>query len=102
VLAILLVFVRPALGDCVLRREPPYQLKLDTVDWPMHVSSGQTCIFSLRSRRVTIEATKLISPPDGYALLQAIAQPSARATRPEPTGGCRWARLDCSQQVPPL
>jgi hypothetical protein len=63
VLAILLVFVRPALGACVLTREPPYQLKSDTVDWPMQVSSGQTCIFGLRRGRVTIETTKLISPP---------------------------------------
>jgi hypothetical protein len=62
-LAIFLVFVRPALGACVLTREPPYQLKSDTVDWPMQVSSGQTCIIGLRHRRVTIETTKLISPP---------------------------------------
>src|SRR5262249_11546325 len=63
VVAILLVFVQSALGACVLTREPPYQLKSDTVDWPMQVSSGQTCIIGLRHRRVTIETTKLISPP---------------------------------------
>ena len=63
VLAILLVFVRPALGECVLTREPSYQLKSDTVDWTMQISSGQSCVRGLRHGRVTIDSAKLISAP---------------------------------------
>jgi hypothetical protein len=63
VLAILLVFVRPALGECVLTREPSYQLKSDTVDWTMQISSGQRCVRGLRHGRVTIDSAKLISAP---------------------------------------
>jgi hypothetical protein len=63
-LALLLVFVRPALGDpCVLTMGSQYQLRSDTVDWPMQTSSGQSCIRGLRHARVTIETAKLISPP---------------------------------------
>ena len=63
VLAILLVFVRPALGECVLTREPSYQLESDTVDWTMQISSGQSCVRGLRHGRVTIDSAKLISAP---------------------------------------
>ena len=63
-LALLLVFVRLALGDaCVLTMGSQYQLKSDTVDWTMQTSSGQSCIRGLRYARVTIETAKLISPP---------------------------------------
>src|SRR5262245_31048277 len=63
-LALLLVFVRPALGDpCVLTVGSLYQLKSDTVDWTMQTSSGQSCIRGLRHKRVTIDSAKLISPP---------------------------------------
>src|SRR5690349_5050664 len=63
-LALLLVFVRPALGDaCVLTMGSQYQLKSDTVDWTMQTSSGQSCTRGLRHARVTIDTTKLISPP---------------------------------------
>src|SRR6516225_9400205 len=63
-LALLLVFVRPALGDaCVLTVGSLYQLKSDAVDWTMQTSSGQSCIRGLRHNRVTIDAAKLISPP---------------------------------------
>jgi hypothetical protein len=61
--AILLVLVQPALGDCILTREPLYQLRSDTVDWTMQVSSGQTCVRGLRHGRLTIDNAKLISPP---------------------------------------
>ena len=62
-LALLLVFVRPALGDaCVLTMGSQYQLKSDTVDWTMQTSSGQSCIRGLRHTRVTIDTVKLISP----------------------------------------
>jgi Right handed beta helix region len=63
VLAILLIFVQPALGECVLTREPAYQLKSDTVDWTMQIGSGQSCLRGLRHGRVTIESAKLISAP---------------------------------------
>jgi len=63
VLAILVVFARPALAECVLTREPPFQLKSDTVDWTMQIGSGQTCVRGLRHRRVTIDSAKLISAP---------------------------------------
>jgi hypothetical protein len=56
-------FVRPALGDCALTREPPYQLKSDTVDWTIQISSGQSCVRGLRHGRVTIHTAKLISSP---------------------------------------
>src|SRR5499427_5936101 len=63
-LALLLVFVRPALGGaCVLTVGSLYQLKSDTVDWTMQTSSGQSCIRGLRHKRVTIDSAKLISPP---------------------------------------
>ena len=63
-LALLLVFVRPALGDaCVLTVGSLYQLKSDAVDWTMQTSSGQSCIRGLRHNRVTIDSAKLISPP---------------------------------------
>jgi hypothetical protein len=63
-LALLLVFVRPALGDaCVFTIGPHYQLKSDTVEWTMQISSGQSCIRGLRHGGVTIETAKLISPP---------------------------------------
>src|SRR5215471_7764511 len=63
-LALLLVFVRPALGDpCVLTVGSLYQLKSETVDWTMQTSSGQSCIRGLRHKRVTIDSAKLISPP---------------------------------------
>src|SRR5262245_28549651 len=63
-LALLLVFVRPALGDpCVLTVGSLYQLKSDAVDWTMQTSSGQSCIGGLRHSRVTIVTAKLISPP---------------------------------------
>ena len=63
-LALLLVFVRPALGDpCVLTVGSLYQLKSDTVDWTMQTNSGQSCIRGLRHKRVTIDSAKLISPP---------------------------------------
>src|SRR5262249_53203264 len=63
-LALLLVFVRPALGDpCVLTVGSLYQLKSDAVDWTMQTSSGQSCIRGLRHKRVTIDTAKLISPP---------------------------------------
>src|SRR6516165_8482816 len=63
-LALLLVFVRPALGDpCVLTMGSQYQLKSDTADWTMQTSSGQSCIRGLRHKRVTIDTAKLISPP---------------------------------------
>jgi hypothetical protein len=63
-LALLLVFVRPALGDpCVLMVGSLYQLKSDAVDWTMQTSSGQSCIRGLRHNRVTIDSAKLISPP---------------------------------------
>jgi hypothetical protein len=60
----LLLLVRPALGDaCVLTMGSQYQLKSDTVDWTMQTSSGQSCTRGLRHARVTIDTTKLISPP---------------------------------------
>src|SRR5215471_5296369 len=63
-LALLLVFVRPALGDaCVLTGGSLYQLKSDAVDWTMRTDSGQSCIRGLRHNRVTIDTAKLISPP---------------------------------------
>jgi len=63
-LALLLVFVRPALGDaCVLKMGSQYQLRSDTVDWTMQTSSGQSCTRGLRHARVTIDTVKLISPP---------------------------------------
>jgi len=63
-LALLLVLVRPALGDaCVLTMGSRYQLRSDTVDWTMQISSGQSCIRGLRHSRVTIDTAKLISPP---------------------------------------
>jgi len=63
-LALLLVFVRPALGDaCVLTGGSLYQLKSDAVDWTMQTDSGQSCIRGLRHNRVTIDTAKLISPP---------------------------------------
>src|SRR5215467_13021531 len=63
-LALLLVFVRPALGDpCVLTMGSQYRLRSDTVDWTMQTSSGQSCIRGLRHNRVTIDTVKLISPP---------------------------------------
>jgi hypothetical protein len=63
-LALLLVFVRPALGDaCVLKMDSQYQLRSDTVDWTMQTSSGQSCTRGLRLARVTIDSAKLISPP---------------------------------------
>src|SRR6516225_10051248 len=63
-LALLLVFVRPALGGaCVLTVGSLYQLKSDTVDWTMQTSSGQSCIRGLRHARVTIDSAKLITPP---------------------------------------
>src|SRR5262245_9319624 len=63
-LALLLVFVRPALGDpCVLTVGSLYQLKSDAVDWTMQTSSGQSCIRGLRHKRVTIDTAKLVSPP---------------------------------------
>ena len=63
-LALLLVFVRPARGDpCVLTVGSLYQLKSDAVDWTMQTSSGQSCIRGLRHKRVTVDAAKLISPP---------------------------------------
>src|SRR5262245_43291899 len=53
-LALLLVFVRPALGDaCVLTGGSLYQLKSDAVDWTMRTDSGQSCIRGLRHNRVT-------------------------------------------------
>jgi hypothetical protein len=62
-LALLLVFVRPALGDaCVLTMGSQYLLRSDTVDWTMQTSSGQSCIRGLRHARVTIDSAKLISP----------------------------------------
>src|SRR5262249_11475313 len=68
-LALLLVFVRPALGDpCVLTMGSQYQLKSDTVDWTMQTSSGQSCIRGLRYARVTIETAKLVSPPQSGQL----------------------------------
>src|SRR5262249_55604101 len=63
-LALLLVFVRPALGDaCVLTVGSLYQLKSDAVDWTVRTDSGQSCIRGLRHNRVTIDTAKLISPP---------------------------------------
>src|SRR5262249_52672803 len=63
-LALLLVFVRPALGDaCVLTGGSLYQLKSDAVDWTMRTDSRQSCIRGLRHNRVTIDTAKLISPP---------------------------------------
>src|SRR5215813_7316081 len=63
-LALLLAFVRPALGDpCVLTVGSLYQLKSDAVDWAVQTSSGQSCIRGLRHKRVTIDTAKLISPP---------------------------------------
>src|SRR5262249_53460103 len=63
-LALLLVFVRPALGDaCVLTGGSLYQLKSDAVDWTVRTDSGQSCIRGLRHNRVTIDTAKLISPP---------------------------------------
>jgi hypothetical protein len=62
-LALLLAFVRPALGECVLTVGSLYQLKSDAVDWTMQISSGQSCIRGLRHNRVTIDTAKLISPP---------------------------------------
>jgi hypothetical protein len=60
-LALLLVFVRPALGDaCVLTMGSQYQLRSDTVDWTMQTSSGQSCTRGLRHSRVTIDTAKLI------------------------------------------
>jgi len=56
-------FVRPALGGCALTREPPYQLKSDTVDWTMQIGSGQSCVRGLSHGRVTIHTAKLISTP---------------------------------------
>jgi hypothetical protein len=56
VLAILLLCVRPALGECILTRELSYQLKSDTVDWRMQISSGQSCVRGLRHGRVTIDS----------------------------------------------
>src|SRR5215831_5346950 len=63
-LALLLVSVRPALGDaCVLTAGSLYQLKSDAVDWTMRTDSGQSCIRGLRHNRATIDTAKLISPP---------------------------------------
>src|SRR5262245_65647198 len=63
-LALLLVSVRPALGDgCVLTAGSLYQLKSDAVDWTMRTDRGQSCIRGLRHNRATIDTAKLISPP---------------------------------------
>src|SRR5215467_10050994 len=63
-LALLLVSVRPAVGDaCVLTVGSLYQLKSDAVDWTMRTDSGQSCIRGLRHNRVTIDTAKLISSP---------------------------------------
>src|SRR5262249_52619567 len=63
-LALLLVSVRPALGDaCVLTVGSLYQLKSDAVDWTMRTDSGQSCIRGLRHNRVTSDTAKLISSP---------------------------------------
>src|SRR5262245_32931443 len=63
-LALLLVSVRPALGDgCVLTAGSLYQLKSDAVDCTMRTDSGQSCIRGLRHNRATIDTAKLISPP---------------------------------------
>lgn len=62
VLAIVLLCVRPALGECILTREPSYQLKSDTVDWRMQISSGQSCVRGLRHGRVTIDSAKWPAP----------------------------------------
>src|SRR5262245_32476767 len=63
-LALLLVFVRPALGDaCVLTGGSLYQLKSDAVYQTARTDSGQSCIRGLRHNRVTIDTAKLISPP---------------------------------------
>src|SRR5262245_58449654 len=61
--AMLRIFVRPALGECVVKRGPPYQFKSDTVDWTLRIASGQSCVRGLRHFHVTIDTAKLISPP---------------------------------------
>jgi hypothetical protein len=62
-LALLLVFVRPALGDaCVLTMGSQYRLRSDTVDWSMQTISGESCIRGLRHSRVIIDSAKLVSP----------------------------------------
>src|SRR6516225_2960146 len=76
-LALLLVFVRPALGDpCVLTVGSLYQLKSDAVDWTMQTSSGQSCIRGLRHKRVTIDTAKL----NGYTFMAKTADATLAAT----------------------
>src|SRR5262249_51962377 len=63
-LALLLVFVRPALGDaCVLTGGSLYQLKSDAVDWTRSEERRLGRMRGLRQNRVTIDNAKLISPP---------------------------------------
>ena len=58
------IITTPSRQDgCVLTMGSQYQLKSDTVDWTMQISSGQSCVRGLRHKRVTIDTAKLVSPP---------------------------------------
>jgi hypothetical protein len=62
-LALLLLFVPSAFGASCVLNGPRHQLKSDTVDWTMQISSGQRCVRGLRYSHVTIDTVKLIVPP---------------------------------------
>jgi hypothetical protein len=58
------IITTPSRQDgCVSTMGSQYQLKSDTVDWTMQISSGQSCVRGLRHKRVTIDTAKLVSPP---------------------------------------
>jgi len=63
------IITTPSRRDgCVLTMGSQYQLKSDTVDWTMQISSGQSCVRGLRHKRVTIDAARLVSPPQSGQL----------------------------------
>ena len=42
---------------------PRYNLNADTVDWPMKIASGRSCVRGVRYNNVAITSIKIVTPP---------------------------------------
>jgi hypothetical protein len=49
-------------GECPVSG-PRYQLRSDTVEWRMQISSGESCLSSIRYYNVAFASMNLIAPP---------------------------------------
>ena len=59
----LAIWPRTSFAQICAIQAPRYALTSDTVDWSIHVASGQSCVRGLRFGDVLVEKVSLTTPP---------------------------------------